>query len=133
MHLGPDPQQVSKTALRGLMFILHIARRRHLYSTTAAPSAGLARGLPSGPSKAELLGQCVRRPSVQCNTRMLSVHILMLLRRTIIISEKTRKKKDDGESPEERKARLAQERKERLERQKQIEVGKTAFIFDGFV
>lgn len=39
-------------------------------------------------------------------------------------SEKTRKKKDDGESPEERKSRLAQERKERLERQKQIEVGK---------
>jgi hypothetical protein len=62
------------------------------------PSAALARGLPTtmGPSKAELL-------------------------------EKTRsKREDDGLSPEERKAKLAQVRKERMERQKQIEAEEEA-------
>lgn len=62
------------------------------------PSAALARGLPTtmGPSKAELL-------------------------------EKTRsKREEDGLSPEERKAKLAQIRKERLERQKQIEAEEEA-------
>ncbi len=57
------------------------------------PAASWARGLPSGPSKAELL-------------------------------EKTRSK--STEDPAEKKARLAQERKERLERQKQLDAEEEA-------